>query len=82
MITIVWCESCGYKSYGEFARGVILKHFLVSAEEINLKEGEMGVFKILLNDVVVFDKDKAQRFPETEDIITCFSSKLPHRSAL
>ncbi|TSC89378.1 MAG: hypothetical protein G01um10145_535 [Microgenomates group bacterium Gr01-1014_5] len=68
-IKIKYCVPCGYLAKAEEFKKALEE----KGGEVELVEGDRGVFDVWVNDKLVFSKHEQGRYPEIEEI----TSKLP-----
>ncbi len=71
-IKIMYCVPCGYLPKAEEFKKALEE----KGAEVELVEGDRGVFDVWVNDKLVFSKHEQGRYPEIEEI----TSKLPFYS--
>jgi selenoprotein W-related protein len=68
-IIIEYCPKCGWLLRSAWIAQEILTTFVDDMEEVSLRPSETGgVFKISLNDNLIFDRKQAEHFPEAKEI--------------
>ncbi len=67
-ILIKYCGMWGYKAKAQGVGDEILDMY--PNAEVILEVGEGGQFDVFLEDMLIFSKDKTNRFPEEGEIIT------------
>ena len=64
-IKIKYCVPCGYLTKAEEFKKALEE----KGAEVELVEGDRGVFDVWVNDKLVFSKHEQGRYPEIEEII-------------
>ena len=66
-VKIVYCGPCGYLPEArDLERAIEAK---VSGADVELEEGDRGIFDVFSGDKLIFSRYKEGRFPETEEIL-------------
>ncbi len=68
-IKIKYCVPCGYLARAEEFKSVLEE----KGAEVELIDGDRGIFDVWVNDELTFSKHTEGRFPEIEEIV----EKLP-----
>ncbi|MCI4347971.1 MAG: Rdx family protein [Thermoplasmata archaeon] len=78
-VTIRYCLPCRYQFKAIQDADAILKEFGEQLSELRLVPGDHGVYDVELDGTMLFSMDKAQRFPETAELIDAIRPRLKAR---
>ncbi len=71
-ITIKYCQPCGFMPRAlDLAKDVLQAYGMAYNKNLslNLQPGDKGIFEVLVDDSVVFSKEKQGRYPDAKEII-------------
>jgi selenoprotein W-related protein len=75
-VSITYCFPCRYQFKAIQDADAILKEFGADVTALRLVPGDDGVYDVTVDGVVVFSLDKAQRFPETAELLEAIRPRL------
>jgi len=76
-LEIEYCLECGYWPRAAWMANEIMSNYRDDVASINLVAGHRGIFKVSINDEVVYDKkSNGDRFPEPTDIFNPMLERL------
>lgn len=76
-VTITYCVPCRYQFKAIQDADAILKEFGQRLTGLRLIPGDRGVYDVALDGKVLFSLDKAEKFPETKDLLEALRPKIP-----
>jgi len=76
-VTITYCLPCRYQFKAMQDADAILKEFGQRLSALRLVPGDHGVYDVALDGELLFSLDKAEHFPETEELIEKIRVKIP-----
>ncbi|MCL4318276.1 MAG: Rdx family protein [Candidatus Thermoplasmatota archaeon] len=71
-ITIKYCQPCGFMPKAlDLAKDVLQAYGMEQNKKlsVNLQPGDKGIFDILVEDRLIFSKEKAGRYPDPREIV-------------
>ncbi|MBX8638010.1 MAG: SelT/SelW/SelH family protein [Thermoplasmata archaeon] len=71
-MTIKYCQPCGFMPRAlDLAKDVLQAYGMAYNKNLSLKlqPGDKGIFEVLVDDSVVFSKEKQGRYPDAKEII-------------
>ncbi len=71
-VTIKYCQPCGFMPRAmDLAKDVLQAYGMAYNKNfsLNLQPGDKGIFEVLVEDRVVFSKEKQGRYPDAREII-------------
>ena len=72
-VKIVFCQPCGFFPQTRDLRREIEKSF--PGTEVEVEDGDRGIFDVYLDDKLVFSRYKEMRFPEPGEIVRAMGAK-------
>lgn len=67
-IEITYCTQCRWLLRAAWLAQELLTTFEVDLESVALKPGTNGIFELTLNQLVIFSRKDAGRFPEAKEL--------------
>ncbi len=80
-VTIRYCAPCRYLPKAIQDADAILKEFGETLSALRLVPGDHGVYDVAVDDTVVFSLEKANRFPESTELIQEIRARVKPRKA-
>lgn len=73
-VKIVYCRPCKYIDRALNLARDILSYY--EEADVELVQGDKGIFDVYINDELIFSRYIEKRFPESEEILKALSRKL------
>jgi selenoprotein W-related protein len=67
-IDIEYCTQCRWLLRAAWMAQELLMTFEQDLTAVSLKPGTGGIFEVRLNDVILFSRKQAERFPESKEL--------------
>ncbi len=67
-VEIEYCTQCRWLLRAAWVAQELLMTFEQDLTAVSLKPGTGGIFEVRLNDVVLFSRKQAERFPESKEL--------------
>ena len=67
-MSIEYCTQCRWLLRAAWLAQELLTTFEADLEAVSLQPGTGGIFEVRLNDVVIFNRKQAERFPESKEL--------------
>ena len=80
-VLIRYCLPCRYQAKAIQDADAILKEFGEELTALRLVPGDHGVYDVELDGDLVFSLDRAERFPETSDLIQTIRARIKPRKS-
>lgn len=80
-ILIRYCLPCRYQAKAIQDADAILKEFGEELSALRLVPGDHGVYDVELDGNLVFSLDRAERFPETSELIQTIRARIKPRKS-
>jgi selenoprotein W-related protein len=68
VVEIIYCTQCRWLLRAAWLAQELLTTFEADLSAVSLLPGTGGVFEVRLNDVVIFSRKQAGRFPESKEL--------------
>ena len=75
-ITIEYCPKCGWMLRAAYMAQEFLTTFAGQLEAVTLKPGDSGIYKIYVNDALVFDRKANGGFIEVKELKQLIRDKI------
>jgi selenoprotein W-related protein len=79
-VSITYCVPCRYQFKAIQDADAILKEFGSRLSALRLIPGDKGIYNVSFDGELLFSLDRAEHFPETEDLIETIRAKMPPTS--
>lgn len=67
-VTIEYCIQCRWLLRAAWLAQELLTTFEADLKAVSLQPSTGGIFEVRLNDVVIFNRKQAERFPESKEL--------------
>ena len=67
-VSITYCSQCRWLLRAAWLAQELLTTFEEDLKSVNLIPGTGGIFEVHLNDVLLFSRKQAERFPESKEL--------------
>lgn len=67
-MNIEYCTQCRWLLRAAWLAQKLLTTFEADLKAVSLQPGTGGIFEVRLNDVVIFNRKQAERFPESKEL--------------
>lgn len=67
-MNIEYCTQCRWLLRAAWLAQELLTTFEADLKAVSLQPGTGGIFEVRLNDVVIFNRKQAERFPESKEL--------------
>lgn len=67
-VNIEYCTQCRWLLRAAWLAQELLSTFETDLKAVSLQPGTGGIFEVRLNDVVIFNRKQAGRFPESKEL--------------
>ncbi len=81
-VTITYCVPCRYQFKALQDADAILREYGERLSSLRLVPGDHGVYDVSLDGEILFSLDKAEHFPETQDLVEMIRARLPAQAPL
>ena len=68
IVNIEYCTQCRWLLRAAWLAQELLTTFEADLKAVSLQPGTGGIFEVRLNDVVIFNRKQAERFPESKEL--------------
>ena len=79
-ISITYCVPCRYQAKALQDADAILKAFAPQLDALRLVPGDHGVYDVSVDGAVVFSMDRAERFPETAELVEAIRTRVNRKA--
>ena len=67
-VTITYCPGCKWLLRSAWMAQELLSTFEDELEELSLRPGPSGIFEVHVNDIRIWSRKEAQRFPDIKEL--------------
>jgi selenoprotein W-related protein len=78
-VTIKYCQPCGFMPRAlDLAKDVLQAYGMELNKKfsVSLQPGDKGIFEVMVEDRVIFSKEKEGRYPESREIVEGIRKEL------
>ena len=68
IVNIEYCTQCRWLLRAAWLAQELLTTFEADLKAVSLQPGTGGIFEVRLNNVVIFNRKQAERFPESKEL--------------